>query len=158
LELISNSFLDNFKHLVERFQALETDCAKKLADQGFEKEEISHERILHLRYDRTDCVLMITRSVLECFNSLIQFLRPSSKQDGLEQFLEDFEQNYRKEFGFTISDRPVVIDDIRIRSSGNRTLVHESGSENKVDKKPEAKTTTKCFFKVCVIKFIQFYN
>lgn len=63
--------------------------------------------------------------------------------------MEDFERNYQKEFGFTISDRPVVIDDIRIRSAGKRTLVHEAGSEKKADSKPEPKTTTKCFFKVC---------
>ncbi|KAI6190773.1 hypothetical protein M3Y97_00155000 [Aphelenchoides bicaudatus] len=127
------NFLNKGEHLVQRFKALEQENAKKLADQGFEEKEISHERILHLRYDRTDCVLMVSR--------------PSTNNDGLDQFIEVFENNYRKEFGFTISDRPVVIDDIRIRSAGKRTLVHEAGTEKKVDGKPEPKTKTKCFFK-----------
>jgi 5-oxoprolinase (ATP-hydrolysing) len=74
---------------------METECASKLKKQGFDETEISHERILHLRYDRTDCVLIISR--------------PSDKNDELNEFLNQFERNYKKEFGFTISDRPVVV-------------------------------------------------
>lgn len=62
MEMIFNNIvLDNFKHLLERFGAMEKECAKKLQNQGFRTEEIVHDRILHLRYDRTDCVLIVSR-------------------------------------------------------------------------------------------------
>lgn len=86
---------------------MEEECRAKLEKQGFEKEEICHERILHLRYDRTDCVLIISR--------------PSNENDGLEEFVDQFQCNYKKEFGFIIPDRPVVI--VSVVTIGGRSEI-----------------------------------
>ncbi|KAI6238728.1 hypothetical protein M3Y99_00654500 [Aphelenchoides fujianensis] len=97
---------EHFEHLVDRFTSLEKKCEEKLKKQDFSGDQIEHERILHLRYDRTDCVLIVSR--------------PSGEGGAqLKQYAEEFERAYKKEFGFIIPDRPVVIDDIRIRSVGN---------------------------------------
>lgn len=87
--------LDNFSRLVERFEFMETECTSKLLNQGFDNKEISHERILHMRYDRTDCVMIISR--------------PSVLNDGLNEFIGEFERRYNTEFGFSIPDRNIVV-------------------------------------------------
>ncbi|KAI6233321.1 hypothetical protein M3Y99_00925900 [Aphelenchoides fujianensis] len=125
---------EHFEHLVDRFTSLEKKCEEKLKKQDFSGEQIEHERILHLRYDRTDCVLIVSR--------------PSGEGGAqLKQYTEEFERAYKKEFGFIIPDRPVVIDDIRIRSVGKWKVVEEAAAQEKAADQPEKITTTKCFFK-----------
>uniref|UniRef100_A0A1I8JR28 Hydantoinase_A domain-containing protein n=1 Tax=Macrostomum lignano TaxID=282301 RepID=A0A1I8JR28_9PLAT len=56
---------------------------------------IRYERYLHLRYDGTDCAVMC---------------RGSTEPN--EDYLSVFVHRYRTEFGFTLDDRRVLIDDI----------------------------------------------
>lgn len=58
------------------------------------------ERTLHMRYDRTDCVLM-------CVGER------KGGSEGLEAFKKTFEDSYKREFGFVIPDRDIIVDDVR---------------------------------------------
>jgi 5-oxoprolinase (ATP-hydrolysing) len=50
-----------------------------------------------MRYDRTDCALMC-----------------SSEKGDKAGFLEAFRSAYKREFGFVIDDREIIVDDIRL--------------------------------------------
>ncbi|TUD02850.1 5-oxoprolinase [Bagarius yarrelli] len=91
--------------------------------------QISMEVFLHMRYEGTDCALMINASDATASRSVLQF--------------RGFP--YMKEFGFTIADRPITVDDIRVRGSGKsgiRTMTTaRTGSQP-----PKAVQVTKCYF------------
>ncbi len=48
-----------------------------------------------MRYARTDCALMCT------------------SENGQDGFLKAFRTAYKREFGFVIDDRDIIVDDIR---------------------------------------------
>lgn len=113
--------------------------------------QISIEVFLHLRYEGTDCALMITAAghpsnahscvsgdfrtaftkrycYFHCEWSKWLFVSSSISQSF------SFYIRYLKEFGFTITDRPIVVDDIRVRGSG------KSGIRSKVQPKAGQKS------------------
>ncbi|TMS37914.1 hypothetical protein L596_004750 [Steinernema carpocapsae] len=121
---------DDFPYLDERLAKLREECAAELHSQGFLDADIGFEEYLHLRYAKTDCAIMCR-----------------SEKLSVEGFRESFTQTYKREFGFTISDRPIIVDDIRIRGIGVCNLV-ESAEIPKADDpaNPPLTATTKCFF------------
>ncbi|KAG7262937.1 hypothetical protein CRUP_008717 [Coryphaenoides rupestris] len=111
----------SYGQLDRRVDALDRRCRDTLAARGFSSSLISSEVFLHLRYEGTDCALMVSAHGY-----------PSNA-------------HYLKEFGFTIADRPIMVDDIRVRGSG------KSGIESVVKTKtavgePKATAKTKCYF------------
>uniref|UniRef100_A0A4W4GMP4 5-oxoprolinase, ATP-hydrolysing n=1 Tax=Electrophorus electricus TaxID=8005 RepID=A0A4W4GMP4_ELEEL len=74
----------------------------------FCRSQISMEVFLHMRYEGTDCALMVSGSSCPAHTH--------SCQSG--DYYTAFTKRYLKEFGFTIPDRPVMVDDIRVRGSG----------------------------------------
>lgn len=100
--------------LQERVNALVSQCQQELGKQGFENENIDFEIYLNLRYNGTDCALMT--------------LKPEDKDDW--DFAEAFVGNYKYEFGFSLPDRDIIVDDIRVRGIGksaqtSKMSVHE---------------------------------
>lgn len=93
---------ENMKRIRERIEDLTEECGKKLRYQGFKNSEIRYDIYLNLRYDRTNCALMI--------------LKESTSWD----FETPFIRKYKQEFGFDIKDRDIIIDDIRVRGIGNK--------------------------------------
>jgi len=79
------------------FERLEKDARRELQNQGFSEEAIDAARFLNLRYQGTDTAIMICRP-----------------QDN--DYAAAFRAVYRGEFGFDLSGRPILIDDIRIRA------------------------------------------
>ena len=51
---------DSFSYLDERIDSLMEQCACQLQAQGFSRDDITTTPFLNLRYDRTDCALMVT--------------------------------------------------------------------------------------------------
>lgn len=90
--------------LATDFERLEHLAAKALTEQGIAPGRISAERYLNMRYRGSDTAIMI---------------RESSDS---ESFLSTFVATHHKEFGFTPQNSPVIIDDIRVRSSGRSSL------------------------------------
>lgn len=56
----SCNFADNFVYFESRLSALENECVEALMGQGFSRANIACEPFLHLRYQGTDCALMVT--------------------------------------------------------------------------------------------------
>lgn len=68
--------------------------------QGFSHEHIRLDVMLNMRYDGTDTALMT--------------LKPHDSWDLERVFLE----TYRQEFGFVLSGRSIVVDDVRVKGIG----------------------------------------
>lgn len=96
---------ENFGHIEARFKHLEEKCRKNLAAQGFAPTDMHFERILQMRYDRTDAILMCSRT--------------ESEEGPMKGFEKSFTDQYKREFGFTIQDRAIIVDDIRQRGLGS---------------------------------------
>uniref|UniRef100_A0A3Q2XXN9 5-oxoprolinase, ATP-hydrolysing n=1 Tax=Hippocampus comes TaxID=109280 RepID=A0A3Q2XXN9_HIPCM len=101
----------SFSELDRRVELLSKRCHDTLCARGFNRYvsgQITTEVFLHLRYEGTDCALMVTATDY-----------PSSEQTcQAGDFRGAFTQRYQKEFGFTIPERPIMVDDIRVRGCG----------------------------------------
>ena len=86
--------------LQKRLGELEERVRQSLRDQGFADERISVEMMLNLRYDGTDTALMT--------------LKP---HDGWD-FEKVFVKTYKQEFGFVLTDKSIMVDDIRVKGIG----------------------------------------
>jgi 5-oxoprolinase (ATP-hydrolysing) len=109
-------------------------CIEQLKLQGFNKENIVLEPYLHLRYNGTDCALMI-----------------SPEKDGEDvpsygNFMSSFLKRYQKEFGFTLENRVVIVDDIRVRGCGKAKIPEEPDIPDAKENNPEPIKISKVFF------------
>ncbi|XP_060681659.1 5-oxoprolinase [Hemiscyllium ocellatum] len=127
----SYSFLD------ERIDVLEKQCVDALRAQGFSRCQISTEAFLHLRYDRTDCALMCSGSSHP----------PRSSCDSCRHgdFRAVFTSRYMKEFGFVIPERPIIVDDIRVRGCAKSAIKKEQKMKCS-GREPRVETVVKCYF------------
>lgn len=99
--------LDDLKDKMEK---LKEKSRKALRDQGFEDREIVFEEYLNMRYRGTESALMIIKPREE-----------DAKEhfDGKDwQFGKAFVKHHRYEFGFTLDDRDIIVDDVRVRGIG----------------------------------------
>ena len=111
----------NFVYIDQRLAFLSRSCVNHLKKRGFTEEQISTEPYLHLRYDRTDCSLACGPKS----NPSNEALSSSGLAAG--DFLTTFTDKYRTEFGFVINDRPVIVDDIRVRGVAT-TGIHKAST------------------------------
>ncbi|KND02450.1 5-oxoprolinase [Spizellomyces punctatus DAOM BR117] len=107
---------DAIPHIQSRVAALTESCVAVLERQGFTRSRIQPEIFLNLRYQGTDTALMT--------------LKPPQEDNW--DFATGFVEQYQQEFGFTLPDRDIIIDDVRVRGIGRsiegddfRTRVHE---------------------------------
>ena len=91
----------NLPQLTKVLDDLAGKCTQALEKQGFDKGQIRHERFLHMRYQGTDCALMC-----------------SSEAGKESDFMSAFIKRYQTEFGFTLQNRAVLVDDVRVRGVG----------------------------------------
>lgn len=106
---------ENFDYFNSRFKVLAEKCIETLEKQGFNKKDIVLEPYLHMKYDGTDCALMCVPK--------------ATKNDGTMygDFMDTFIERYKSEFGFTLKEKDVIVEDIRMRGVG------KTPSENAVD-------------------------
>ncbi|KAK6841339.1 hypothetical protein PG987_002199 [Apiospora arundinis] len=86
------SVIDELKTKMEK---LKDKSRQALVDQGFNDSEVVFEEYLNMRYRGTESALMIDWD-----------------------FGEAFVKHHRYEFGFTLDDRDIIIDDVRVRGIG----------------------------------------
>ncbi|XP_048862389.1 5-oxoprolinase isoform X2 [Brienomyrus brachyistius] len=128
-------WVDSFPELDQRVEQLSLRCREALRARGFNSAQITTEVYLHLRYQGTDCALMVTA------NS-----HPGNAQTCRSgDFAAAFAERYLKEFGFTIPGRPIMVDDIRVRGTG------KSGIQSQIKVKagqrsPTPVKVTQCYF------------
>uniref|UniRef100_A0A3B4APN5 5-oxoprolinase, ATP-hydrolysing n=1 Tax=Periophthalmus magnuspinnatus TaxID=409849 RepID=A0A3B4APN5_9GOBI len=119
-----------YVELDRRVDNLSKRCIDTLCARGFSSGQITTEVFLHLRYEGTDCALMVTATGFP----------PSAQSCKAGDFRSAFTKRYLKEFGFTITGRPIVVDDIRVRGCG------KSGIKSFFKKSGEQKTAKQCYF------------
>ncbi|EGP86823.1 unnamed protein product [Zymoseptoria tritici ST99CH_1A5] len=98
------------KYLQDKMAELKKKSTATLRDQGFSEKEIHFEEYLNMRYRGTESALMIVKPGKE----------ESEKDFGGDEwaFGKAFVRQHEQEFGFTLPDRDIVIDDVRARGIG----------------------------------------
>jgi 5-oxoprolinase (ATP-hydrolysing) len=109
---------ENFEQIRGQLKVLAAESTKKLMDEGFAPPQIELEPYLHLRYEGTDCALMIP---------------PNLEVKSAEHFVPDFGNffanfltRYQNEFGFILQGRRIIVDDVRVRGSGKTIAPKEA--------------------------------
>lgn len=97
----------DLKVKMEKLRAMSRGALK---DQGFGDKDIVFEEYLNMRYRGTESALMI--------------VNPTSQESGVASdglcwaFGKAFVDQHRYEFGFTLDDRDIIVDDVRVRAIG----------------------------------------
>ncbi|KAH8803506.1 5-oxoprolinase [Xylogone sp. PMI_703] len=117
-----------------KLEALVQQSSAELESQGFPLKNIGHELYLNMRHAGTSTSLMILKG--KDWN-----------------FAREFEKRHQIEFGFLTKDKPILVDDIRVRSVGSSSYQKEKSpyvqmreaSQKSVSVAPK-KGTTKVYF------------
>lgn len=111
---VTTSLFQDLEHYVlERFEILCAELGKKLKNEA-NYSKIRFEKYLNIRYNGTDCALMVREDV-----------------GGLAEFCAKFTLEYSRQFGFQL-ERDLVLDDLRVRAVG----CNEMGSVGDEREKP----------------------
>lgn len=98
------------QYLQKKMQDLKSKSTETLKNQGFDENSIHFEEYLNLRYRGTESALMI--------------IKPTEAEAEKEfngddwAFGKAFIKQHEQEFGFTLPDRDIIIDDVRARGIG----------------------------------------
>lgn len=95
--------------LKAKMDKLKEKSRAALEEQGFKENEIEYQEYLNMRYRGTESALMIVKPSEE------------EKQEfgGKDwEFGKAFVKQHQYEFGFTLDDRDIIIDDVRVRGIG----------------------------------------
>jgi 5-oxoprolinase (ATP-hydrolysing) len=127
----------SFDFIDSRLNVLVQTAIDEMKAQGFTECDITTTPFLNLRYDGTDCALMCSPS-------------PEVSQHCCHHgdFLLSFIDRYKREFGFTLSGRPVFVDDIRVRAEGH-SKAQRPVDVKKTEQPAVPVTVVKCFFDNC---------
>lgn len=117
---------DSFSHIERRLAALSRQAAEKLRRQGFAEEQITVQLYLNLRYQGTDTSRMVSR--------------PADKN-----FIREFESMHKREFGFVLEGREILVDDLRVRAIGKTEVSGEKPVPRKSGKTPP-QNISRCYF------------
>ncbi|XP_071530389.1 5-oxoprolinase isoform X1 [Panulirus ornatus] len=127
----------NLSYLDSRLEALEKECTNALKNQGFSSVNIICEAYLNLRYEGTDCALMVTADKDGLINK--------SNSCCYGDFKQAFLKRYKKEFGFVIAERQILVDDIRVRGIG-KSVIETDEDILQADGEPKIETVTSVYF------------
>ncbi|KAM3553319.1 hypothetical protein ARSEF4850_006973 [Beauveria asiatica] len=96
--------------LRSKMEKLKEKSRAVLKEQGFEDSEIAFEEYLNMRYRGTESALMIVKPTeAEAKESF-------AGKDW--QFGQAFVKQHLYEFGFTLDERDIIVDDVRVRGIG----------------------------------------
>ncbi|KAF2267471.1 hypothetical protein CC78DRAFT_614200 [Lojkania enalia] len=98
------------EYLQNKMKDLKAKSTATLKDQGFEEDQIHFEEYLNLRYRGTESALMVVKPTKE---------EAEKEYDGDQwAFGKAFIRQHEQEFGFTLPDRDIIVDDVRARGIG----------------------------------------
>jgi len=101
---------DAARNLKSKMEELKRNSLKRLQDQGFSEDVIEFEEYLNMRYRGTESALMVVRP---------NNAEAKEKYDGDDwAFGKAFVKQHEQEFGFTLPDRDIIVDDVRVRGIG----------------------------------------
>lgn len=101
---------DSHSDLMKKMSELKDRSRKKLNDQGFGDDSIEFEEYLNMRYRGTESALMVIKPTGSEAKKLFD-----SKDWA---FGHAFVRQHEQEFGFTLPDRDIIVDDVRVRGIG----------------------------------------
>ena len=143
------------KKLQKKLDSLADEAKKELIKQGYKPEQIQIICYLNLRYQGTDTAMMIPepdrKGSLHSEAAKERFKSSKSSQDlkGNIQthpdYVKAFRKIYRREFGFDLIGREIIVDDLRVRAVAKSPglekfpLAKQSGS-------PVPENHTRCYF------------
>ncbi|KAI9900015.1 hypothetical protein N3K66_004277 [Trichothecium roseum] len=101
---------DAVEKLRAKMDKLKDKTQQALREQGFKDEEIEFEEYLNMRYRGTESALMVVKPSQE---------EAKANHGGKDwAFGDAFVKQHRYEFGFTLDDRDLIVDDVRVRGIG----------------------------------------
>ncbi|KAJ9603670.1 hypothetical protein H2200_011856 [Cladophialophora chaetospira] len=101
---------DSHSDLKKKMSELKERSRKRLNDQGFDDDSIEYEEYLNMRYRGTESALMVIKPTDSEAKELY---------DGDDwAFGQAFVRQHEQEFGFTLPDRDIIVDDVRVRGIG----------------------------------------
>ena len=112
--------------LMEKLIVLQQETVEELSNQGIAGDAIESQHYLNLRYQGTDTPMMI------------------EKPDN-EDFAKAFKALYQREFGFELSGRDILVDDLRVRSIGKASTL-KSFPIDQADTPASKLDTVPCYF------------
>jgi len=110
--------------LESKLEKLKDKSRQALRDQGFDDGEIVFEEYLNMRYRGTESALMIIKPSEEEAKELFG--------GNQRAFGEAFVKHHRYEFGFTLDDRDIIVDDVRVRGIGKSFRYEEKTVDNQL--------------------------
>ncbi len=153
--LPENKENDVFKNLLKNLEKLSSDAKTELLAQGYKAEQIEIKRYLNLRYQGTDTALMIsepdkvsnydtgnTNCELGISESSSELQKNTAK---FPDYVSAFRQTYLREFGFDLTGREIIVDDLRVRAVAKSPGLQKYPLVEK-DGTPGAVEQTKCYF------------
>ena len=155
LVLNENKKDNGLKNLLKNLENLAADAKTELLDQGYKTEQIEIKRYLNLRYQGTDTALMIpepdsianyetgiTNCELGISDSSPELRKNAEK---FPDYVGAFRETYLREFGFDLTGREIIVDDLRVRAVANSPGLQKYPLAKK-DGTPEVVDQTKCYF------------
>ncbi|XP_041970893.1 5-oxoprolinase [Aricia agestis] len=124
---------EQFPELDRQLDVLAAVCRDKLRAQGFTDAQIVTEPYLHLRYAGTDCALMVAP-------------QPGTSATRHGDFYAAFIKRYESEFGFTLSGRDVLVDDVRVRGIGRSSVPEETAPPSGKGTQPTVEKVVQVYF------------
>ncbi len=112
--------------VLEKLAALEQETVADISNQGITEDAIQSLHYLNLRYQGTDTPMMIEKPA-----------------DG--DFARAFKWNYLREFGFELSGRDILVDDLRVRSIGRASRL-KSFLIDRAEGPAQKLETVPCYF------------
>ncbi len=101
---------DTKEKLKAKMQELKDESTRTLQDQGFSNDKIFFEEYLNMRYRGTESALMVVKPEEE------EVKKEYNGDDWA--FGKAFVKQHEQEFGFTLPDRDIIVDDVRARGIG----------------------------------------
>ena len=146
---------NGLKNLLINLENLAADAKTELLAQGYKTEQIEIKRYLNLRYQGTDTALMIPEAdsvsnydtgIANCESGISESspeLRKNAEK--FPDYVGAFRETYLREFGFDLTGREIIVDDLRVRAVANSPGLQKYPLAKK-DGTPEVVDQTKCYF------------
>jgi 5-oxoprolinase (ATP-hydrolysing) len=104
---------ESFSVIKGRLSCLLESAMTALLKQGFVQDLITHTCFLNCRYTGTDTAIMTPISLNSSRVSDVELA------EDIQQCIASFISSYKREYGFELLDRKILVDDIRIRAVGH---------------------------------------
>ncbi|MBT5795227.1 MAG: 5-oxoprolinase, partial [Deltaproteobacteria bacterium] len=155
LVLNENKKDNGLNNLLKNLEKLAADAKSALLVQGYKTEQIEIKRYLNLRYQGTDTALMIPEAdsvsnydteIANCELGISESTPELQKNaEKFPDFVSIFRETYRREFGFELTGREIIVDDLRVRAVAKSPGLQKF-TLTKKDGIPQAVDQTKCYF------------